>query len=290
MTRTRKKPAQAEVAARTEETRHDVTDSETVPGDPAAADSPLTSTATAEDLSAFAEARHARAADRHEYAEQLREEDRADHDETRRKIDHLQAAVRDRSTARGADIAAAEREAGAAEETAGYAAEAARRKHLAREDRQLADGRSAERERLADELAGIESRLAGLEEKRGHLAGQYDAAEQVADDDAMAGIQPRLDAADKALAVLRGQRERRAARIEAIGDGEGSGELYDALSSAAQHEAAAAELIHRACPDTPEARDAAAIADALATIEVHMQPGGLLGPPLQPQRPTVVHL
>jgi chromosome segregation ATPase len=217
------------------------------------------------------------------------EEARAELDEIQRQVNGLQARAKNISAAAGAENAADERRAADLEGRAGLVAEADRRRRLGEDARQLAADLTAERERLQAGLTEVDSRLAGMEAKRGHLAGQLDSAQEAADDDAMVSIRPRLDAASEALAVLSGQRERLAARIDAIGDGQDSGELYGALSTAKQHDAAATELIYRAFPDSPEARHATEVADAWETVSFHMRPGGLLGPPLpeQPQRQIV---
>ena len=210
------------------------------------------------DLAAAAEDLRRQAATGTEEIARQGEETRAALDAIHHQVGALQAKAKSLSVTVGAEMDAKGRWVSGIEEKARYVEEAGRHKTAGEEDLERASALTGEREDLAARIEGLESRLAHLDAERQDVARQLTAATETADVDLGASLRPRAEQLTAAIASLTSQRDTLRARLEAIGTGQERGELYEALSDAGQHAAEHQKMLHRAYPDSPAARRAAA--------------------------------
>lgn len=155
----------------------------------------------------------------------------------------------------GADADASEQEAHRLEERAQLLTHAAALQASADEHARTAAELQAEREHLAEVLAGLNCRLTELDGEQQGLTAQLSAARQNAEVDLIASLRGKLEAVQDATAALDGQRKTAQARSDAIGDGSEAfpGELSRATGAAQAVLARLRKVLNILDPERPEA-------------------------------------
>ena len=239
MNRTRNKRTGAEETAQDGEIRHDVTDSEAVPDDLAAA--------------AVAERQAARDAD--EQAVRCRAEAGSVVSISQAEAERIIREGQAKALPLIADAIALERKAADLGGRSKHLEHAARQEALAGEQEALAADLTAELERATETIAALDSKLSQLGEDRERLETAVAAARVAGDVSLIAEGRRQLNATVEATEGLGEQRADVMARVRPIGDGTetGPGLLLDALAAAETHRTAVTEALDELYPDRPGA-------------------------------------
>ena len=137
----------------------------------------------------------------------------------------------------------------------------------AQEAEQEARGLMGERERLGGQVAEFGARLARLDGEHQAADGHLAAAQADDDIDAITALRGRLAAIEDQASRIGAQRQEVVSRLEAIGDGEGPGELVEALKAAVKLHAEARSGMNTGWPGRPEAVRDKVAADRRAIFE-----------------------
>jgi len=150
---------------------------------------------------------------------------------------------------------------------------AGRQKALAEQEEAKAADLTAERERLTEAVAGLDSKLSERGADRERLEAAVAAARAAGDVSLIAEGRRQLDATVEAIEGLSGERAKAAARLRQIGDGTetGPGLLTEALGAASRHRAALTKALDELYPGRQGADVRRALDEFRKALEGNME-------------------
>jgi hypothetical protein len=184
----------------------------------------------------------------------------------------IKSSARTRALAARAVATADRREAVRLEERARVITAAISEQEKGAEAVQRAADLEAERVHLADTIADLDGKLAGLRTNRDEAEAELALARTAADVDKVTALRSRLAGVDDLDETLARERQQAADRAAAIGDGSGeTGEFGAACSAAADRYAEARKLLNIAYPTRAEAVLDAALEHLQGALEGNRQ-------------------
>ncbi len=232
--------------------------------DPAEATEPDTASSPPDDLAAAAAGLREQADQHRARAAEIRATaDRALAEARTQAAALIADAEREHQAARR-PAADADREAERLTERAQFLEHAAALGERAADAGERADRLQAEHDSLTADLAAIDATLAGHEHTRTEIAAQITAAADAGDLDALVTLRGRRSALDDIVTAAQARRARAAARLDALGEPDGRGELRHALDAEREFAAEQRAILNRLFPDRPEA----ILDDAITTLRV----------------------
>jgi len=272
MTRTRKKPTAAKVAAQDEDQADEVTAEdgqeetqadrqEAAPGIPEC----LPDSAPSADMTATAEAMRAAAAEGRDFAARNRGHAQELMEAARAEVARIMTTAEAEARGLGTEADRREREAHDLTARSGWLDTAAGIQDQAAAADAAVAALEAEREDQAATLAETGGKLARVLAEREDAAGKLAAAELEADTKRATSARASLGGIEGTLARLNSRHDAITARLAAIGDANG-GLLGDALRTARGHHSHVRRCLSDVWPDRPEAQADRAKAEREATV------------------------
>ncbi len=239
--------------------------------EPAVGTSALADDAAPSDIAALAGKLRSEAAQHLDAAASARAEAEAIVTRAREEAARMIADAETRQREMGHEASRLERQASSAGERAGWLANAAAEQERAITAELRAEDLEDERDGLGDEIAELDMAIGRARRDRQAADQQRSSAAIARDREAISAALLSIATIDEEIRAAEVQQSAAQARVDAIGNANGPGELFDALTAGGRARAAVASILNAAFPDRPEAVVAAAVKEFQLIVEANVE-------------------
>jgi hypothetical protein len=241
------------------------------PDQPAGDSRPPSDDAEPEQIAALAGQLRAEATEHRDAAASARAEAEAIVRKARQEAARMIADAETRQCDMGQEASRLERHASSAAERAGWLANAAAEQERAITAERRADDLEDERDRLGDEIAELDMAIGRARRDRQAADQQRSSAAVARDREAISAALLLIATIDEEIRAAEVQQSAAQARVDAIGNADGPGELSTALVAGSRARAAVASILNAAFPERPEAVAAAAAKEFQLIVEANIE-------------------